>query len=166
MVQYLLLLVNSDEHLCFLSHLFILCHPSGWWIKRKESWMKMVNICHDIIMSFLTSNKFQSLKSYGFLFTRFRWTSLASQIRSAVDIVTPMCHGCVPVCFFQTPTLIVFGALDTTLGAQSHKNLINIPNHSVLKLEGAHHTCYLDKPREFHQHLIDFLGSLEWSLCW
>lgn len=61
----------------------------------------------------------------------------------------------------ETPTLIVFGALDTNLGAQSHKNLIQLPNHSVLKLEGARHACYMDKPREFHQALLDFLSKLE-----
>lgn len=64
-------------------------------------------------------------------------------------------------CAFQTPTLIVFGALDTNLGAQSHKNLMQLPHHSVLKLEGARHACYMDKPREFHQGLIDFLSKLK-----
>ncbi|XP_023270062.1 protein ABHD14A-like [Seriola lalandi dorsalis] len=67
-----------------------------------------------------------------------------------------------PVCFsLQTPTLIVFGALDTNLGAQSHKNLLQLPHHFVLKLEGARHACYMDKPREFHQGLIDFLSKLK-----
>lgn len=61
----------------------------------------------------------------------------------------------------QTPTLIVYGALDTNLGAQSHKNLIQLPNHYVLKLEGARHACYMDKPREFHQGLIEFLSKLK-----
>nr|XP_057921464.1 protein ABHD14A [Doryrhamphus excisus] len=61
----------------------------------------------------------------------------------------------------QTPTLIVFGALDTNLGAQSHKNLAQLPRHSVLKLEGARHACYMDKPGAFHQGLIDFLGKLK-----
>ncbi|KAK2862072.1 hypothetical protein Q5P01_001605 [Channa striata] len=61
----------------------------------------------------------------------------------------------------QTPTLIVFGALDTNLGAQSHKNLIQLPHHWALKLEGARHACYMDKPREFHQGLINFLSKLK-----
>lgn len=61
----------------------------------------------------------------------------------------------------QTPTLIVYGALDTNLGAQSHKNLIQLPHHSVLRIEGARHACYMDKPREFHQALLDFLSKLE-----
>ncbi|XP_028302880.1 protein ABHD14A [Gouania willdenowi] len=61
----------------------------------------------------------------------------------------------------QTPTLIVYGALDTNLGAQSHKNLIQLPHHSVLKIEGARHACYMEKPREFHQGLIEFLSKLK-----
>ncbi|XP_008318009.2 protein ABHD14A isoform X2 [Cynoglossus semilaevis] len=61
----------------------------------------------------------------------------------------------------QTPTLVVYGSLDTNLGAQSHKNLIQLPNHSVLKLEGAGHVCYKDKPREFHQGLMEFLSKLK-----
>ncbi|XP_003973345.1 protein ABHD14A [Takifugu rubripes] len=61
----------------------------------------------------------------------------------------------------QTPTLIVFGALDTNLGAQSHKNLIQLPHHSVLKMEGARHVCYMEKTREFHKGLIEFLGTLK-----
>lgn len=65
------------------------------------------------------------------------------------------------VCLFQTPTLIVYGALDTNLGAQSHKNLMQLPHHFVLKLEGARHACYMDKPREFHQGLIEFLSKLK-----
>ncbi|XP_037106723.1 protein ABHD14A [Syngnathus acus] len=61
----------------------------------------------------------------------------------------------------QTPTLIVFGALDTNLGAQSHKNLAQLPHHTVLKLDEARHACYMDKPRDFHQGLIEFLGKLK-----
>lgn len=60
----------------------------------------------------------------------------------------------------QTPTLIVFGALDANLGAQSHKNLLQLPHSSVLKLEGARHACYMDKPKEFHHGLIDFLRNI------
>lgn len=61
----------------------------------------------------------------------------------------------------QTPTLIVYGELDTNLGAQSHKNLIQLPNHTVVKLPGARHACYMDKPREFHRALLDFLSKLD-----
>lgn len=65
--------------------------------------------------------------------------------------------------FHQTPTLIVFGELDTNLGAQSHKNLLQLPNHTVAKLQGARHACYMDKPREFHLALLDFLNKLDWD---
>ncbi|TTV91461.1 Protein ABHD14A [Bagarius yarrelli] len=61
----------------------------------------------------------------------------------------------------QTPTLIVVGELDTNLGSQSLKNLQNLPHHSVVKLSGARHACYMDKPREFHQALLHFLNTLD-----
>ncbi|XP_066553630.1 protein ABHD14A [Amia ocellicauda] len=61
----------------------------------------------------------------------------------------------------QTPTLIVFGEQDTNLGAQSLKNLSQLPRHSVVKMAGARHACYLDRPREFHRALLDFLSKLE-----
>ncbi|MBN3316807.1 ABHEA protein, partial [Atractosteus spatula] len=61
----------------------------------------------------------------------------------------------------QTPTLIVYGEQDTGLGAQSLKSLRQLPHHSVVQLAGARHACYLDRPREFHQALLDFLSKLE-----
>ncbi|XP_072328094.1 protein ABHD14A isoform X1 [Scyliorhinus torazame] len=57
----------------------------------------------------------------------------------------------------QTPTLIVFGELDTNLGVQSLKNLKQLPHHTVFKIPAAHHACYLDEPDEFHKALLDFL---------
>ncbi|XP_033875714.3 protein ABHD14A isoform X1 [Acipenser ruthenus] len=60
----------------------------------------------------------------------------------------------------QTPTLIVFGALDGSLGTQSLKNLSQLPHHTVVRIDGAKHACYMDKPREFHQALLIFLSKL------
>ncbi|MBN3288610.1 ABHEA protein, partial [Polyodon spathula] len=60
----------------------------------------------------------------------------------------------------QTPTLIVFGALDGSLGTQSLKNLSQLPHHTVVRIDGAKHACYMDKPREFHQALLIFLSRL------
>ncbi|XP_028680866.1 protein ABHD14A [Erpetoichthys calabaricus] len=60
----------------------------------------------------------------------------------------------------QTPTLIVYGEMDSNLGAQSLDSLSNLPQHSVAKIKGAKHACYLDKPKEFHQALLDFLNKL------
>ncbi|XP_048403899.1 protein ABHD14A [Stegostoma tigrinum] len=57
----------------------------------------------------------------------------------------------------QTPTLIVFGELDTNLGVRSLKNLKHLPNHSVFKIPTARHACYLDEPHLFHKTLLDFL---------
>ncbi|KAJ8259930.1 hypothetical protein GJAV_G00175120 [Gymnothorax javanicus] len=61
----------------------------------------------------------------------------------------------------QTPTLIVYGEQDINLGAQSYKNLSQLPRHTAIRLTGARHACYVDKPREFHQALRDFLSKLE-----
>ncbi|XP_041046762.1 protein ABHD14A [Carcharodon carcharias] len=57
----------------------------------------------------------------------------------------------------QTPTLIVFGELDTNLGLQSLKNLKHLPHHTVFKIPAARHACYLDEPDKFHKALLDFL---------
>ncbi|GCB78762.1 hypothetical protein scyTo_0017782, partial [Scyliorhinus torazame] len=51
----------------------------------------------------------------------------------------------------QTPTLIVFGELDTNLGVQSLKNLKQLPHHTVFKIPAAHHACYLDEPDDDRQ---------------
>ncbi|XP_059571396.1 putative protein-lysine deacylase ABHD14B isoform X1 [Alligator mississippiensis] len=61
----------------------------------------------------------------------------------------------------KIPTLIVYGDQDAQLGEVSLNNLKNLPNHKVLLMQGAGHACYLDKPEEWHQGLLDFLRSLE-----
>lgn len=37
-------------------------------------------------------------------------------------------------------------------------------HHSVLKIEGARHACYMEKTREFHKGLIEFLSTLKWGM--
>ncbi|NXK45994.1 ABHEA protein, partial [Chauna torquata] len=61
----------------------------------------------------------------------------------------------------QTPTLILYGDRDTGLGRQALQNLRHLPRHSVVVLPDAGHACYLDKPGEFHQVLLGFLGQLQ-----
>ncbi|KAL4630681.1 alpha/beta hydrolase domain-containing protein 14A-like [Arapaima gigas] len=61
----------------------------------------------------------------------------------------------------QTPTLIVYGEQDTNLGAQSYKNLSQLPQSSAVRLQGARHACYLDRPHEFHEALLQFLSKLQ-----
>ncbi|XP_072136864.1 protein ABHD14A-like isoform X2 [Mobula birostris] len=61
----------------------------------------------------------------------------------------------------QTPTLIVFGEQDTNLGVQSLKNLRHLPHHNIIKIPTAHHACYLDEPKKFHDALLDFLTKLQ-----
>ncbi|NXX77176.1 ABHEA protein, partial [Urocolius indicus] len=60
----------------------------------------------------------------------------------------------------QTPTLILYGARDTSLGLQALQNLQNLPRHHVAVLPGAGHACYLDKPEGFHRALLGFLHQL------
>ncbi|KAL0160646.1 hypothetical protein M9458_044371, partial [Cirrhinus mrigala] len=87
----------------------------------------------------------------------------SAQLHGFVPIAPVGTRGITPQQYrdIQTPTLIIYGELDTNLGAQSHKNLIQLPHHTVVKLAGARHACYMDKPREFHRALLDFLSKLE-----
>uniref|UniRef100_A0A452IRW7 Protein ABHD14A n=1 Tax=Gopherus agassizii TaxID=38772 RepID=A0A452IRW7_9SAUR len=61
----------------------------------------------------------------------------------------------------QTPTLIVYGERDTGLGAQSLQSLQQLPKHKAVALPDAGHACYLEKPHEFHEALLAFLGELQ-----
>ncbi|XP_061430268.1 putative protein-lysine deacylase ABHD14B isoform X2 [Lethenteron reissneri] len=61
----------------------------------------------------------------------------------------------------QVPSLITYGSRDSQLGESSLSNLRNLPNSTVLKMEGAGHACYLDSPAEWHSALLAFLGSLK-----
>ncbi|XP_043406456.1 protein ABHD14A isoform X2 [Chelonia mydas] len=61
----------------------------------------------------------------------------------------------------QTPTLIIYGERDSGLGAQSLQSLQQLPKHKVVVLPDAGHACYLEKPREFHEVLLAFLGELQ-----
>lgn len=61
----------------------------------------------------------------------------------------------------QTPTLVVYGEMDTNLGAQSLNNLRHLPHHSISKIPAARHACYLDEPQKFHDALLDFLTKIQ-----
>ncbi|XP_048813323.1 protein ABHD14A isoform X2 [Lagopus muta] len=61
----------------------------------------------------------------------------------------------------QTPTLILYGERDTGLGQQALQSLQHLPKHRVVVLPGAGHACYMDKPEDFHQALLGFLGQLK-----
>ncbi|XP_074815957.1 protein ABHD14A isoform X2 [Natator depressus] len=61
----------------------------------------------------------------------------------------------------QTPTLIIYGERDSGLGTQSLQSLQQLPKHKVVVLPDAGHACYLEKPREFHEVLLAFLGELQ-----
>ncbi|KAM4821686.1 protein ABHD14A isoform 2-T2 [Thomomys bottae] len=60
----------------------------------------------------------------------------------------------------KTPTLILYGELDHILAPKSLRQLRHLPNHSVVKLPNAGHACYIQKPRDFHLVLLDFLDHL------
>ncbi|NXI38774.1 ABHEA protein, partial [Galbula dea] len=61
----------------------------------------------------------------------------------------------------QTPTLILYGDRDATLGPQALQNLQHLPKHRVAVLSDAGHACYLDKPDDFHGALLGFLHHLK-----
>ncbi|XP_075288557.1 protein ABHD14A-like [Opisthocomus hoazin] len=61
----------------------------------------------------------------------------------------------------QTPTLILYGDRDASLGPQALQSLRHLPKHRVAVVPGAGHACYLDKPEDFHQALLGFLRQLK-----
>ncbi|XP_075430340.1 putative protein-lysine deacylase ABHD14B [Ascaphus truei] len=78
--------------------------------------------------------------------------------------IAPICTDRYPAQDYarvQVPTLIVYGDRDDQLGEVSLRNLQNLPNHSVLRMEGAGHACYLDDPETWHQGLLGFLSTLK-----
>ncbi|XP_042522020.1 protein ABHD14B [Dipodomys spectabilis] len=88
-------------------------------------------------------------------------TTPGSQIRGYVP-VAPICTDKITAADYarvKTPTLIVYGDQDP-MGSSSFENLKQLPNHRVLVMEGAGHPCYLDKPEQWHQGLLDFLQGL------
>uniref|UniRef100_A0A8B9M5G8 Protein ABHD14A n=1 Tax=Accipiter nisus TaxID=211598 RepID=A0A8B9M5G8_9AVES len=61
----------------------------------------------------------------------------------------------------QTPTLILYGDRDASLGPQALQSLRHLPRHHVAVLPDAGHACYLDKPEDFHRALLGFLRQLK-----
>ncbi|NXF50216.1 ABHEA protein, partial [Oceanites oceanicus] len=61
----------------------------------------------------------------------------------------------------QTPTLILYGDRDTSLGPQALQSLQHLPGHRVAVVPDAGHACYLDKPDDFHRALLGFLRQLK-----
>ncbi|NXG75027.1 ABHEA protein, partial [Baryphthengus martii] len=61
----------------------------------------------------------------------------------------------------QTPTLILYGDRDASLGPQALQNLRHLPGHHVVVMPDAGHACYLDKPEDFHRALLGFLRQLK-----
>lgn len=61
----------------------------------------------------------------------------------------------------KTPTLILYGDHDTSLGAQALQSLRHLPRHRVAVLPDAGHACYMDKPEDFHRALLGFLRQLK-----
>ena len=64
-----------------------------------------------------------------------------------------------------TPTLITFGADDTTALSDYEKVLSKIPNHKLIKVDARTvddgvKLVYLDDPSHFHDHVIQFAKSI------
>jgi pimeloyl-ACP methyl ester carboxylesterase len=61
----------------------------------------------------------------------------------------------------NVPTLIVWGEKDQVFPVgQADLLAIAIKGSRKLILPGANHPCYLDRPKEFHEALIEFLKGL------
>ncbi|XP_075015212.1 protein ABHD14A-like isoform X1 [Calonectris borealis] len=61
----------------------------------------------------------------------------------------------------QTPTLILYGDRDISLGPQALHSLWHLPRHRMAVVPDAGHACYLDKPEDFHRALLGFLRQLK-----
>ena len=59
------------------------------------------------------------------------------------------------------PTLILRCSKDTSLGLTSSNALkLNVPDTTVKIIEGKGHACYINKAREFHELLLNFLDNI------
>ena len=57
--------------------------------------------------------------------------------------------------------MIVYGESDSGLGRESTKNLRRLPEVvSVVKIPGAGHAAYMDRPELWHTILYNYLRSL------
>ena len=60
----------------------------------------------------------------------------------------------------RVPTLIVWGEKDSIAPlAMGERMESKIEGSRLIVLKDARHPCYLDRPEEFHQALIDFLKA-------
>ncbi len=58
----------------------------------------------------------------------------------------------------RIPSLIIYGGNDTVVGLETAENYSKIlPLNKKVIVKGARHPLYLDKPKEFFEHLIEFL---------
>ncbi|XP_059080722.1 putative protein-lysine deacylase ABHD14B [Tigriopus californicus] len=65
----------------------------------------------------------------------------------------------------HTPTLIVYGERDTSLGRTSAQHLVQIPTSSQPQIiPKARHPCYLDDPDRWHALIFNFVRQLK-SAC-
>uniref|UniRef100_A0A0N5AU26 AB hydrolase-1 domain-containing protein n=1 Tax=Syphacia muris TaxID=451379 RepID=A0A0N5AU26_9BILA len=56
----------------------------------------------------------------------------------------------------KTPTLVLWGDRDTSLGPSSAANLQRLPNSRLLKVPDGGHACHLSNPRYFQTTCINF----------
>jgi pimeloyl-ACP methyl ester carboxylesterase len=59
----------------------------------------------------------------------------------------------------ETPILAVWGELDE-ISSPSNAQVLRGRNVKTAMLRGAGHAAYLDKPKEFVELLLEFLGSV------
>lgn len=90
-----------------------------------------------------------------------------SHLISAYIPVAPVGSNEIPASTYaqiQTPTLIIYGERDTSLGMSSKTNLSPLPNGRVVKVAEAGHAAYLNQPSVFQRAMINFLDLVRTHL--
>jgi len=64
---------------------------------------------------------------------------------------------------FYTPTLIVYGERDVSLGFKTRDILSAIPTSTQHMVPDAGHACHLDDPVDFHQAMFKFLEQYKYA---
>ncbi|CAB3409248.1 unnamed protein product [Caenorhabditis bovis] len=80
----------------------------------------------------------------------------SNQISCVVAIAPSNTHEVVNPSIYTTPTLVLWGDRDTSLGPTAASNLKHLPNVRLQKVPSAGHACYLHNPSFFEDICVNF----------